>query len=68
MNTSKPSKSNPLMVCFDASQTRDKSFDVLKRLVGSPHEIVIHDMQQSDGASKPKQYGVRSASMRRAPR
>ena len=56
------------MVCFDASQTRDKSFDVLKRLVGSPHEIVIHDMQQSDGASKPKHYGVRSASMRRAPR
>ncbi len=40
--------------------TCKETIDVVKRLVGSSHEIVIHDMHQSDGASKAKQYGVRS--------
>jgi len=37
-----------------------ETIEVVKRLAGSSHEVVIHDMQKSDVASKAKQYGVRS--------
>ena len=37
-----------------------ETVEVVKRLAGSAHEIVIHDMQKSEVASKAKQYGVRS--------
>ena len=33
---------------------------MVKRLAGSSHEVVIHDMHKSDVAAKAKQYGVRS--------
>ena len=40
--------------------TCKETIDLVKRLVGSSHELVIHDMHQSDAAAKAKQYGVRS--------
>lgn len=40
--------------------TCEETIEVVKRLAGSSHEVLIHDMQKSDVASKAKQYGVRS--------
>ena len=40
--------------------TCKETIDVVKRLAGSSHEVVIHDMHTSEAASKAKQYGVRS--------
>jgi glutaredoxin 3 len=40
--------------------TCKETIEVVKRLAGSSHEVVIHDMQKSEVASKAKQYGVRS--------
>ena len=37
-----------------------ETVEMVKRLAGSSHEVVIHDMQKSDVASKAKSYGVRS--------
>lgn len=36
-----------------------ETIEMVKRLASS-HEVVIHDMNKSDIASKAKQYGVRS--------
>ncbi|HET9839711.1 MAG TPA: thioredoxin family protein [Candidatus Angelobacter sp.] len=36
-----------------------ETIEIVKRLAGS-HEVVVHDMNKSDIASKAKQYGVRS--------
>ncbi len=36
-----------------------ETIETVKRLAGS-HELVIHDMNKSDIASKAKHYGVRS--------
>lgn len=36
-----------------------ETIDMVKRLAGS-HEVVIHDMNESDVATKAKSYGVRS--------
>jgi glutaredoxin len=40
--------------------TCKETIEVVKRLAGSSHEVVIHDMQKSEVASKAKRYGVRS--------
>src|SRR2546426_12696711 len=40
--------------------TCKETIEVVKRLAGSSHEVVIHDMQKPEVASKAKQYGVRS--------
>ncbi len=40
--------------------TCKETIEVVKRLAGSSHEVVIQDMQESDVASKAKQYGIRS--------
>ena len=40
--------------------TCQETIELVKRIAGSSHEVVIHDMQQSEVASKAKQYGVRS--------
>jgi glutaredoxin 3 len=37
-----------------------ETIETVKRLVGSNHEVVIHDMSKSDVATKAKGYGVRS--------
>ena len=37
-----------------------ETIDLVKRIAGSSHEVVIHDMHQSEVASKAKNYGVRS--------
>lgn len=37
-----------------------ETIEMVKRLAGSSHEVVIHDMQRSEIASKAKGYGVRS--------
>lgn len=34
--------------------------EVVKRIAGSSHEVVVHEMRQPEVASKAKQYGVRS--------
>jgi glutaredoxin 3 len=39
---------------------RKETIDLVKRIAGSSHEVVVHDMHQSEVASKAKHYGVRS--------
>lgn len=41
-------------------QTCKETVELVKRLAGSGHEVVVHDMQKPEVASKAKQYGVRS--------
>jgi len=36
-----------------------ETIEMVKRVAGS-HELVIHDMNKSETASKAKQYGIRS--------
>ena len=40
--------------------TCKETIELVKRIAGSSHEVVIHDMHQSEVTSKAKQYGVRS--------
>ena len=40
--------------------TCKETIELVKRLAGSSHEVVIHDMQKAEVASKAKQHGVRS--------
>lgn len=40
--------------------TCEETIELVKRIAGSSHEIVVHDMHKSDVASKAKSYGVRS--------
>ena len=40
--------------------TCKETIEMVKRLAGSSHEVVIHDMQKADVATKAKSYGVRS--------
>ncbi len=40
--------------------TCKETIELVKRISGSSHEVVIHDMHQSEIASKAKHYGVRS--------
>jgi glutaredoxin len=35
-----------------------ETIELVKRIAGSSHEVVIHDMHQSETASKAKQYGI----------
>ncbi len=37
-----------------------ETIELVKRIAGSSHEVIVHDMHQSGVASKAKQYGVRS--------
>ena len=37
-----------------------ETVEMVKRLAGSSHEVVVHDIQKSDVAKKANQYGVRS--------
>ena len=37
-----------------------ESIDLVRRIAGSSHEVVVHDMHKPEVASKAKQYGVRS--------
>jgi len=46
---------------FSAGCTTCKeTIEVVKRLAGSSHEVVVHDMHNSEIASQAKRYGVRS--------
>jgi len=40
--------------------TCKETIELVKRIAGPSHELVIHDMQQPDVASKAKHYDVRS--------
>lgn len=40
--------------------TCKETIELVKRIAGSSHEVVIHDMHQPDVTSKAKQYGIRS--------
>ena len=40
--------------------TCKETIDLVKRIAGSSHEVVIHDMHNSEVASRAKQQGVRS--------
>ncbi len=37
-----------------------ETVEMMKRLAGSSHEVVVHDMQRADVAKKAREYGVRS--------
>ena len=46
---------------FSAScSTCKETIELVKRMAGSSHEVIIHDMHKSEVASKAKQHGVRS--------
>ena len=36
------------------------TIELVKRLAGPSHEVVVHDMHNAEVSSKAKQYGVRS--------
>jgi len=38
----------------------NETIEMVKRLAGSAHDLVIHDMHQSEIESKARSYGVRS--------
>jgi glutaredoxin 3 len=40
--------------------TCQETIEAVKRLAGSSHEVIVHDMQKAEGAAKAKEYGVRS--------
>ena len=40
--------------------TCKKTIELVKRLAGSSHELVVHDIHKSETATKAKNYGVRS--------
>jgi len=40
--------------------TCNETIELVRRLAGGSHEVVIHDMQKAEVASKAKQHGVRS--------
>jgi glutaredoxin len=64
---------NPIILWENAMTTKKKievfsagcstckeTIELVKRIAGSSHDIMIHDMHQSEIASKAKHYGVRS--------
>jgi glutaredoxin 3 len=40
--------------------TCKETIELVKRLAGSSHEVIVHDMQKSEIASKAKNHGIRS--------
>ncbi|HEV1994562.1 MAG TPA: thioredoxin family protein [Candidatus Acidoferrum sp.] len=40
--------------------TCKETIELVNRIAGSSHEVVIHDMHKSEVASQAKRYGVRS--------
>jgi glutaredoxin 3 len=40
--------------------TCKETIELVTRLAGSSHEVVVHDMQKSETATKAKNYGIRS--------
>lgn len=40
--------------------TCKETIELVKRIAGSSHEVLVHDMHQSEVASKAKNYGIRS--------
>lgn len=40
--------------------TCKETIELVRKIAGSSHEVVIHDMQKSEVASKAKEHGVRS--------
>jgi glutaredoxin len=40
--------------------TCKETIELVKKIAGSSHEVVIHDMQKSEVASKAKELGIRS--------
>lgn len=40
--------------------TCKETIELVRRIGGSSHEVVVHDMHQSEVASRAKQLGVRS--------
>lgn len=40
--------------------TCKETIEIVKRIAGSSYDVVIHDMHQSEIASKAKNFGVRS--------
>lgn len=41
--------------------TCKETIELVKRIGGSSHEVLVHDMQRSEAASQAKPYGVPSA-------
>jgi glutaredoxin 3 len=65
MNSTKGEETNmatkkKIEVFSAGCSTCKETIEVVKRLAGSSHEVVIHDMQKSEVAAQAKRYGVRS--------
>ncbi len=41
-------------------KTCKDTIETVKKLVGSEHEVVVHDMHQHEAASRAAQHGIRS--------
>ena len=39
--------------------TCQETIELVKRIAGSAHEVIVHDLHKSDVASKAKEHGVR---------
>ncbi len=51
---------NKIEVFSAGCSTCKETIELVKRIAGSSHDVVIHDMNQSEVAYKAKHYGVRS--------
>jgi len=40
--------------------TCKETIELVRKIAGSSHEVVVHDLQKTEVASKAKQHGVRS--------
>jgi glutaredoxin len=39
----------------------EETIELVKRIAGASQEVIVHDMRQSEVASKAEHYGIRSA-------
>src|SRR5258708_36307840 len=53
-------KKTKIEVGSEGCPTCKETIELVKRLAGSSHEVVVHDMQKSEIATKAKNYGVRN--------
>jgi len=57
----KPMSARKKIEVFSAGcSTCEETIEIVKKIAGSAHDVVIHDMHQADVASKAKDHGVKS--------
>jgi glutaredoxin 3 len=57
----KPMSARKKIEVFSAGcSTCEETIELVKKIAGSAHDVVIHDVHQADVASKAKEHGVKS--------